>query len=185
VTLVAVSKTMPAGAVRLAHDAGLRVFGENRAQELLAKSAEIAGCEWHMIGRVQTNKVRALARVVGMWHSVDRSVLVDELARRGVTAPVLLEVNVGDEPNKGGCARAELPRLLDQARDHGLAVRGLMAVPPIGADPRPHFAWLHEAADRHELPELSMGMSGDFEAAIECGATIVRVGTAIFGARNT
>ena len=102
VALVGVSKTVPADVVRRAHDAGLAVFGENRAQELLAKSAEISGCEWHMIGRVQTNKVRALAGTVAMWHSVDRVALVDELARRGVTAPILLEVNVGDEPNKGG-----------------------------------------------------------------------------------
>ena len=104
-TLVAVSKTVPVDAVQHAHDAGLDVFGENRAQELVAKSAAISGCEWHMIGRVQTNKVRALAGAVAMWHSVDRVALVDELARRGVTAPVLLEVNVGDEPNKGGCTR--------------------------------------------------------------------------------
>jgi pyridoxal phosphate enzyme (YggS family) len=183
VTLVAVSKTVPAEIVGAARDLGVRVFGENRAQELIAKSDAVANCEWHMIGQVQTNKVRALAPRVAMWHSVDRGALVDELARRGVTAPVLLEVNVGNEPNKGGCAPAELDALLDQARNSGLSVVGLMAVPPLDGDPRPHFDWLREAAAARGLRELSMGMSADFEAAIECGATLVRVGSALFGSR--
>ncbi len=181
--LVAVSKTVPADTVRAARELGVDDFGENRAQELLAKAGSVAGCNWHMIGRVQTNKVRALADTVAMWHSVDRSPLVNELARRSVTAPVLLEVNVGGEPNKGGCAPDDLDMLLDHARERGLAVTGLMAVPPIAGDPRPHFDWLRDAAERRGLSELSMGMSGDYEAAIECGATIVRVGTAIFGDR--
>jgi hypothetical protein len=184
VTLVAVSKTVAAHTVLAARDAGLRVFGENRAQELIAKSNAIDGCTWHMIGRVQTNKVRGLAPLVAMWHTLDRAALADELVRRGVTAPVLIEVNVGGEPNKGGCARDELDALLDHGRAAGLDVRGLMAVPPADADPRPHFDWLRDAAARHGLTELSMGMSGDFELAIAHGATFVRVGTAIFGPRR-
>src|SRR4029079_5518756 len=122
VTLVAVSKTVPADVVRAAHELGVDVFGENRAQELIAKSDAVAGCTWHMIGRVQTNKVRALAPRVAMWHSLDRIALADELARREVIAPVLIEVNVGDEPNKGGCARTELDALVAHARGRGLDV---------------------------------------------------------------
>ncbi len=178
------SKTVAVERVQVAHELGLDAFGENRAQELLAKAGVIAGCTWHMIGRVQTNKVRSLAGRVAMWHSVDRAPLVDELARRGVVAPVLLEVNVADEPSKGGCARSDLDGLLDHARERELDVQGLMAVPPAGSDPRPHFDWLREAARARGLPVLSMGMSGDYEVAIEHGATIVRVGTALFGARE-
>ena len=181
--LVAVSKTVPIETVRAAHELGLDCFGENRAQELLAKADAVDGCTWHMICRVQTNKVRALSERVAMWHSVDRPALVDELARRSVRAPVLLEVNVAGEATKGGCARDDLDALLDHARERNLDVRGLMTVPPAGADPRPHFDWLRAAAGERGLAELSMGMSGDFEVAIEHGATIVRVGTAIFGAR--
>jgi pyridoxal phosphate enzyme (YggS family) len=184
VRVVAVSKTIDADMVRAAYDAGQRDFGENRAQELAAKAAVLPpDARWHMIGPVQTNKVRALAPLVAEWHTVDRAALVAELARRRVRAPVLLEVNVGDEPQKAGCARADVEALTATARDAGLHVDGLMCVPPLGADPRPHFAWLRETAQRLGLAELSMGMTSDFEVAIAEGATMVRVGTAIFGAR--
>lgn len=184
VRLVAVSKTVDVARIRAAYAAGLRDFGENRAQELLAKRPELpADCRWHMIGPVQTNKVRALAGHVALWHTVDRDALVDALARRVPGAAVLVEVNVGDEPQKAGCARDALDALLDRARGVGLTVEGLMCVPPAAADPRPHFAWLQAAATRLGLAELSMGMSGDYESAVAEGATIVRIGTAVFGSR--
>ncbi len=183
VTLVAVSKTVPAATVAMVRDCGVHVFGENRAQELVDKADTVAGCTWHMIGTVQTNKVKSLVARVALWHTVDRVPLVDELVRRGVDAPVLLQVNVGAEATKGGCARAELPALLDYARLRGLDVRGLMGVPPQGAEPSPHFEWLREAAAKNGLEELSMGMSSDYETAIAHGSTLVRVGSAIFGPR--
>jgi pyridoxal phosphate enzyme (YggS family) len=183
VTLVAASKTVGADTVRTARDGGIADFGENRAQELVAKASVVARCTWHMIGRLQTNKVRSLAPHVALWHTVDRPGLVDALVRHGVTAPVLLQVNVGAEPNKGGCPPDALDALLEHASRTGLDVRGLMAVPPASTDPRPHFDWLRDAATRLGLTELSMGMSSDFETAIACGATIVRVGSALFGAR--
>jgi PLP dependent protein len=182
VTVVAVSKTVPVAGVRAAYDAGQRDFGENRAQELIAKARDLpSDIRWHMIGPVQTNKVRALASLVAVWHTVDR---VAELARRGVRAPVLVEVNVGDEPQKPGCSRDALDDLVAAVRDAGLALHGLMCVPPLGADPRPHFAWLRAAATRLGLAQLSMGMTADFEVAVAEGATAVRVGTAIFGTRR-
>jgi pyridoxal phosphate enzyme (YggS family) len=184
VRLVAVSKTVAVERVRAAYDAGQRDFGENRAQELVATSEGMpADCRWHMIGAVQTNKVRVLAARVALWHTVDRDPLVGELARRAPGATVLVEVNVADESQKAGCPRADVDRLVDGARAAGLAVVGLMCVPPAGADPRPHFAWLRDTASRLGLAELSMGMSGDFEAAVAEGATIVRIGTSIFGTR--
>ncbi len=184
ITLVSVTKTVDATGVRAAYDAGQRDFGENRAQELLAKAAVLPDdVRWHMIGPVQTNKVRALARRVAWWHTIDREALVVELARRDVTAPVLIEVNVGDEPQKAGCRRDDVSGLAEAARAAGLSLRGLMCVPPLGVDPRPHFAWLRETAAALALDVLSMGMTSDYDAAIGEGATMVRVGTAIFGAR--
>lgn len=171
--------------MQLAYDCGLRRFGENRAQELLVKAGVLpADVEWHMIGAVQTNKVRALATTVRLWHTLDRPALADELARRAPGARVLVEVNVGAEAAKAGCARADVDALVDCARTLGLDVCGLMCVPPMGEDPEPHFAWLQSAAERLALPELSMGMSGDVAAAVRCGATYVRIGTALFGPRR-
>ena len=184
VRLVAVSKSVDGARVRAAYDAGQRDFGENRAQELVAKAPELpADCRWHMIGAVQTNKVRALTPRVALWHTLDRSSLAHELARRAPGAAVLVEVNVGGEPQKAGCAPDDVARLVTVARDAGLAVGGLMCIPPATGDPRVHFAWLRVAASRLGLTELSMGMSGDFELAVAEGATIVRVGTGVFGSR--
>ncbi len=186
VTLIAVSKTVDVTRMRAAYDAGQRDFGENRAQELIDKAPQMpADCRWHMIGAVQTNKVRLLARRVPVtrWHTVDRAALVDELATRVRGASVLLEVNVGDEASKAGCRRDDVDELAGLGRGAGLDVRGLMGVPPAAGDPRPHFRWLRDTAQRLGLPEISMGMSGDFEVAISEGATFVRVGTAIFGSR--
>ena len=184
VRLVAVTKTVDVAVVRAAYDSGQRDFGENRAQELVAKAPQLPDdIRWHVIGPVQTNKVRALAAHVSVWHTVDRVSLIDELVRRDVTAPVLVEVNVGEEPRKAGCRRADIDALVTSARSAGLDVQGLMCVPPLADDPRSHFAWLRAAAGRLDLCELSMGMTGDFEVAVGEGATMVRVGTAIFGSR--
>jgi pyridoxal phosphate enzyme (YggS family) len=188
VTLVAVTKTVPLDAVRAVLAAGVADLGENRAQELLEKApaivAEDARVRWHFVGRLQRNKVRALAAHVDSWHSLDRVALVDELARRAPGARTFVQVDLAGEPQKGGCAPDEVGPIVEAARGRGLDVRGLMTVPPRDADPRPHFARLRTLAVEHALPELSMGMSGDFEVAVEEGATVVRVGSALFGPRR-
>ncbi|MDZ4827233.1 MAG: YggS family pyridoxal phosphate-dependent enzyme [Actinomycetota bacterium] len=185
VTLVAVSKTVPPSAIDEAVAAGQRDFGENRAQELVAHAAAVPDetLRWHFVGRLQSNKVKAIAPIVSCWQSVDRPELGPVIARYAPGAEVLVQVNVGAEPQKGGCPPAETPALVDQLREHGLLVRGLMTVPPVGEDPRPHFEAIRTLGERLGLAELSMGMTGDYEVAIAAGATIVRVGTAVFGAR--
>ncbi len=202
VALVAVSKTHPAEVVREAYAAGQRDFGENYAQEWRDKAAALSDLPeivWHFIGALQTNKAKYLVgrpedgpgSPRAAWiHTVDRLSLAEEVSkrsqRRGVTTRVLLEVNVAGEASKSGCAPADLPRLAEAvARLPGLALRGLMCIPPAEGDPRPHFAALRASRDGlgMPLPDLSMGMSGDYEAAIAEGSTMVRVGTAIFGAR--
>jgi pyridoxal phosphate enzyme (YggS family) len=187
VALVAVSKEVDAAAVRAALAAGQRDFGENRAQELEAKSHALAAASpapvWHVVGRMQRNKVRHVAAVVSLWQSVDRAELGEEIARHAPGARVLVQVNLGEEPQKGGCRPANTTGLVEQLAGLGLAVEGLMTVPPRHADPRPYFAQLREIAHGLGLATLSMGMSGDYEAAIAEGATLVRVGTAVFGAR--
>lgn len=185
VTLLAVSKTVDVEDVRRAVAAGLTTFGENRAQDLVAKARSVLGCSWHMIGAVQRNKVAMLAPHVSLWHTVDRASLVDVIARHCDGARVLIEVNVGNEATKAGCSRDELDALLEYAKASGLDVAGLMCVPPAADDPRRHFEWMQTRAASERLDVLSMGMSGDFEVAIEYGATIVRIGTAIFGPRPT
>ncbi len=193
VTLIAVSKTHPPEAIRAAHAAGQRDFGENYAQEWRAKAdalSDLRDLVWHFIGGLQTNKVKLVAGRVGWVHTVDRPSLAQELSRRsaalGATLRVLLEVNVAGEASKAGCAPADVGRLAEQvSRLPGLELRGLMCIPPAAGDPRPHFAALRALRDGLglALPDLSMGMSGDYRIAIEEGATLVRVGTAIFGAR--
>jgi pyridoxal phosphate enzyme (YggS family) len=182
VTLVAATKTVAPERVQEVVDAGVRDVGENRAQELLAKTA-VPGARWHFLGRLQRNKVRQLAPWVSCWQSVDRPELGLEIARRAPGARVLVEVNLACEPQKGGCAPADLPALVDALRADDLDVAGLMTVPPHGDDPRPWFAELRDAAAALGVPELSMGMTDDYEIAVEEGATIVRVGRALFGAR--
>jgi pyridoxal phosphate enzyme (YggS family) len=200
VQLLAVSKRYPAEAVREAHALGLRTFGENYAQELVAKAAEVGalpGIAWHMIGHLQTNKARTVAPVAACVQTIDSAHLAAELARRAARADrildVLLEVNVAGDPAKSGCAPTGVGPLIDAVLGEGptLRLRGLMTMPPATDDPeraRPIFAELRGLQRLHggpaRLPELSMGMSDDFEIAIEEGATIVRVGTALFGARK-
>jgi pyridoxal phosphate enzyme (YggS family) len=198
VRLVAVSKTKGPDAVREAYAAGQRAFGENYAQELATKAealADLAGIEWHFIGHLQSNKAKVVAKHAHVVHAVDSVAIARELARRVTAAgrgplPVLLEVNVSHEPQKHGVAPSELAELMNAVRaDPALALRGLMTMPPFG-DPeaaRAVFSTLASLRSLHggvgALPELSMGMSGDLEEAVACGATMVRVGTAIFGAR--
>lgn len=193
VTLVAVSKTHPAEAVRAALAAGQTVFGENRVQEAAAKfpslRAEHPDLRLHLIGALQTNKAREAVRIADVIESLDRprlaAALAEAMRKEGRRPTLLVEVNTGDEPQKAGIPRAEAETFLRACRDeYGLEVSGLMCIPPAGEDPRPHFEYLAALAAKHGLPTLSMGMSADFEIAIACGATHVRVGTAIFGARG-
>lgn len=200
VRLVAVSKTHPAQAILAACAAGQRLFGESYVQEFLAKAEEItAPVQWHYIGHLQSNKAKHLPGKVALIHSVDRFSLAEELSRQwgrhGLTAEILIEVNLGGETSKSGVSEAELmPLLRHLATLPNLAVRGLMTLPPFLDDPeavRPYFRHLRELAEQIDtlsLPgvvmrELSMGMSHDFAVAIEEGATLIRVGTAIFGER--
>jgi len=194
VTLVAVSKTQAPDAVRAALAAGQRHFGENRVQEAAEKFLPLRQAEpdllLHLIGGLQTNKARLAVRIADVIESLDRPKLADALAeamaREGRTPRLLVEVNVGDEPQKSGVPRNEADRFIDACRERfGAGLAGLMCVPPAFVDPVPHFAWLAACAARHGLAVLSMGMSADFEIAIAHGATHVRVGTAIFGTRQS
>ncbi|WP_043360541.1 YggS family pyridoxal phosphate-dependent enzyme [Belnapia sp. F-4-1] len=193
VTLVAVSKTNPAEAVAAALAAGQAVFGENRVQEAAGKFPALRP-DWpalrlHIIGGLQTNKVRDAVRLADVIESLDRPKLAiaiaEAMAKEGRRPDLLVQVNTGDEPQKAGVPRAEAEAFLRACREEwDLPVRGLMCIPPAAEDPRPHFLHLADLAARYALPMLSMGMSADFEAAIACGATHVRVGSAIFGARG-
>ena len=190
VLLIAVSKTMEAERIRLAIEAGVAALGENRVQEAKDKIAVLGHpVPWHLIGTLQTNKARDAARLFDWIHSVDRLDLARELSRRAGdrVLNVLLQVNLGDEPQKGGIAPAEVKRLAESVAGlPGLRVRGLMAIPPAAENPedtRPHFRRLRELRDELGFEHCSMGMSADYEVAIEEGATMVRVGTAIFGPR--
>jgi len=191
VTLVAVSKTFGADAVQAALDAGQRVFGENRVQEAAAKfpqlKARYPDLELHLIGPLQTNKAREAVALFDVIESVDREKLARELAkemaRAGRRPRLYVQVNIGEEPQKAGVAPGELDALLAACRGLGLAIEGLMCIPPADQPPAPFFARLRELAARHALPVASMGMSGDYAEAIAEGATHVRVGSAIFGVR--
>lgn len=188
VRIVAVTKAFPVAAVHAARAAGLSDVGENYAQELVAKQDELGGradCAWHFLGRLQRNKVRHLAGRVDLWQSIDRAELIDELARRAPGAALLVQVNVAGDAAKGGCAPHETGSLVARALDVGLDVRGLMAVGPAGDPPGAAraFAALAGLADGLGLPERSMGMTDDLEEAVAAGATMVRMGRALFGAR--
>lgn len=196
VTIVAVSKTHPASAVREALAAGATDFGENYAQELVAKRPDCGDVRWHYIGRLQRNKAKLVAGQVALVHAVDTADLAYELAKRaaGVLQPILLSVNVAGEQTKGGITPdAALALAREVSAVDGIRLDGLMTMPPPHDDPeasRFAFDALRTLRDQiqqavgHALPVLSMGMSGDFEVAIACGATHVRIGTAIFGTRE-
>ena len=192
ITLVAVSKTKPVEAVIAALAAGQMVFGENRVQEAAAKFPPLRADHrfgLHIIGGLQTNKAREAVRMADVIESLDRPRLAEALtaaiAKEGRTPTLLIEVNTGSEPQKSGIARDAVDAFVDECKDRfGSALTGLMCVPPHGEDPRPHFIWLADRAAKHGLKTVSMGMSADFELAIACGATLVRVGSAIFGDRH-
>ena len=195
VRIVGVTKTFPVEVVAVAAEVGLTDLGENRAQELVAKQDEVAARYdvstwpaapiWHFIGGLQRNKVKLLAGRVALWHTVDREVLVDEIAKRDPGAAVLVQVNTTDEAQKSGCEPDATPGLVERARAAGLDVRGLMTMGPTGGgDPRPSFARLRLLAEADGLAELSMGMSGDYPLAVAEGATILRIGSALFGPRS-
>ena len=192
VTLVAVSKTHPAEAIVPLIEAGQRVFGENRVQEAQAKWPALRerypNVELHLVGQLQSNKAEEAVALFDAIHALDRASLVAALARAmdkaGKRVPCFVQVNIGGEEQKGGCALPELPALLAQVRAADIPLAGLMCVPPLDIEPAPFFALLDKLARDHGLAGRSMGMSGDFETAIMLGATHVRVGTALFGERG-
>lgn len=188
IAVVAVTKQQPDALVADAIAAGLFELGENRADALAARASAHAAApvRWHYLGQVQRNKIARLAPFVGLWQSVDRAVLGPAIARHAPGAHVLVEVNLTDDPNRGGAAPEEVPALVrDLARD-GLVVRGLMAVGPHGGPEaaRPGFTAVARLAHDLDLDVVSLGMSQDVEVAVECGSTMVRVGTALFGERT-
>ncbi|ODP35980.1 YggS family pyridoxal phosphate-dependent enzyme [Sphingomonas turrisvirgatae] len=191
VQLIAVSKTRDADAIRPLIEAGQRVFGENRVQEAAAKWPALrettGGIELHLVGQLQSNKAEEAVALFDAIHSLDRPSLISALAKAmdkvGKRPACFIQVNIGDEPQKGGCAVASLPGMLAEARSADLPVAGLMAVPPLNLESAPYFALLAKLARDCGLSGLSMGMSDDFETAVTLGATHVRIGTALFGAR--
>jgi pyridoxal phosphate enzyme (YggS family) len=197
VTIIAVSKTHPASAVREAAAAGATDFGENYAQELATKREECGDVRWHFIGRLQSNKAKLVAGHVALVHAIDQIDTARAIGKRlaaGAVQPILLAVNLGGETTKGGVAPRQAAALARELLAvPGVRLDGLMTMPPPAEDPeasRPAFTELRALRDRlagelaHPLPVLSMGMSDDFEVAIACGATHVRIGTAIFGRRG-
>ena len=191
VHLIAVSKTRTVDEIMPLLTAGHRMFGENRVQEAEAKwpalKAEFPDVELHLIGQLQSNKATEAVAAFDTIHSLDRLSLMKALSKAmreaGKVVPCFLQVNIGAEEQKGGCAIAEIPALLAAAKDGGVPIIGLMCLPPADIEPAPFFALLAELAARHGLNQLSMGMSDDFGSAIMLGATHIRVGTALFGQR--
>ena len=192
IELIAISKTQPAEAIAPLINAGHRSFGENRVQEAYDKwprlRLEVSDLRLHLVGQLQSNKAEEAAKLFDAIHSVDRASLITALAkaveRTGRRPDCFVQVNIGGEAQKGGCAIPDLPGLLRSARDAGLPLAGLMCVPPAGTEAAPYFALLAKLARDNGLAGLSMGMSGDYETAVMLGATHVRVGTALFGARG-
>ena len=192
IELVAISKTHPAGRIVPLIEAGQRVFGENRVQEAQEKWPDLLdqheGLSLHLVGQLQSNKAEDAARLFDCIHSLDRPSLIKALAKAfdkvGRQVSCFVQVDIGEEAQKGGCAIADVPSLLEQARDAEIPVIGLMCVPPFGLEPAPYFALLAKMAADNGLTGLSMGMSGDYETAVMLGATHVRVGSALFGSRE-
>ena len=188
VQLIAVSKTRPADQIEALIAAGQRDFGESRVQEALEKWPALLGqhpdLRLHCIGRLQSNKAAEAVKLFDVIHSLDRTSLLDALIREAEKAgrfpAVYVQVNIGEEERKGGCAIAEVGTLVGSLRESPLPLAGLMAIPPLGVEPSPYFALLAKFAAEHGVTGLSMGMSGDFGAAVMLGATAVRIGTALF-----
>lgn len=192
VTLIAISKTYGVDAILPFMEAGHRHFGENRVQEAQEKwpalKQQFPDMMLHLVGQLQSNKAEDAVVLFDVIHSLDRPSLVTALAKAqekaGRRPELFIQVNIGDEPQKGGCAITDLPALIAQARDAKLNVVGLMCIPPADVEAAPYFALLRKIARTHGLEKLSMGMSDDFETAIQTGATHIRVGSALFGPRN-
>ena len=188
VRLIAVSKTRSASEIEALIAAGQRDFGESRVQEALAKWPPLRerhpGLTLHAIGRLQSNKAADAIRLFDVVHALDRGSLLDALVkeaeRQGRHPSVYVQVNIGEEAQKGGCALGDVDALVAAVRASPLALAGLMAIPPLGVEPSPYFALLAEFARRHGVTGLSMGMSADYQAAVMLGATAVRIGTALF-----
>jgi PLP dependent protein len=188
IQLIAVSKGQPAAAIEELIGVGQRDFGENRVQEALGKwSALLArypDTKLHAIGRLQSNKAAEAIKLFDVIHSLDRTSLIEALVKEseksGQSPPVYVQVNIGDEEQKGGCAITDVGELVEAVRTSPLPLAGLMAIPPLGVEPSPYFALLAKLARRHGVTGLSMGMSSDYKAAVMLGATAVRVGTALF-----
>jgi len=188
VQLIAVSKGRSADEIEALIDAGQRDFGENRVQEALAKwpalLARFPDIRLHEIGQLQSNKAADAVKLFDTIHSLDRHSLLAALAKEGeksqCSPSVYIQVNIGEEEQKGGCAIGEIGALADAVGASPLNLAGLMAIPPLGVEPAPYFALLAKLARRHDVTGLSIGMSGDFQAAVMLGATAVRVGTALF-----
>lgn len=189
VQLIAVSKGRSSEEIERLIDAGQRDFGENRVQEALGKwpplLARYPEVRLHGIGRLQSNKASEAVKLFDVIHSLDRTSLLDALVKEtekaGRGPAVYVQVNIGEEEQKGGCAIADVPALVETVRASPLQLAGLMCIPPLDVEPSPYFALLAEIARRHDVTGLSMGMSGDYKAAVMLGATAVRVGTALFG----
>jgi PLP dependent protein len=192
ITLIAVSKTHPAERIMPLIEGGQRVFGENRVQEAAAKWPQLREAspdiELHLIGQLQSNKAEEAVALFDCIHSLDRPSLLTALAKAmdkaGRQVPCFVQVNIGDEAQKGGCPIADLPDFLAKVRSSNIPLKGLMCIPPADTEAAPFFALLAKLASDHGLQGLSMGMSGDYETAVQLGATHVRVGSALFGARG-
>jgi len=192
VTLIAVSKTHPPETIEPLLDAGHRVFGENRVQEAQSKwpalRERFPDAKLHAIGQLQSNKAAEAVELFDCIHSLDRASLLKALAKAmdksGRRVPCFVQVDIGDEDQKGGCRIGDLPAFLNKVRDADIPVAGLMCLPPADTEPAPFFALLAKLAADNGVAGLSMGMSGDYETAVQLGATHVRVGTALFGARG-
>ena len=188
VQLIAVSKGRSAEEIEQLIGAGQRDFGENRVQEALAKWPPLlerhAGVRLHGIGRLQSNKTADAVKLFAVIHSLDRTSLLEALVKEGEKVgrfpPVYVQVNIGEEEQKGGCSIGEVPLLLEAVRASPLPLAGLMCIPPLGVEPSPYFALLAKIAQRYDVTGLSMGMSSDYKAAVMLGATAVRVGSALF-----
>ena len=192
-TLIAVSKTHPAERIAPLLEARHRVFGENRVQEAVSKWPQLReqfpDAELHLIGQLQSNKAEEAVELFDIIHSLDRPSLLKSLAKAMDKScrqvPCFVQVNIGDEEQKGGCPIAELPAFLAQVRETDIPLAGLMCLPPANTEAAPFFAFLAKLAEDNGVEGLSMGMSGDYETAVQLGATHIRVGTALFGARGT
>jgi pyridoxal phosphate enzyme (YggS family) len=183
IRIVAASKTQDIDAIKNICNQGIVDFGENRAQELFAKAPQLSEATWHFIGQIQTNKLKKIAQYVDYIHSIDSTKQIDMLAALESPPKIFIQYSADGNEDRGGISEENLTYLINHARDKNIDVVGLMVVPPLAYDARDVFEHTRELAQQFDLPELSMGMSADYETAIECGATMVRLGSVLFGER--